>query len=89
MESPSPLEGERTSRTNLYEVRPAAEGGGFLLVSDRLSTGRMHFSKEHVAVGYAMLHSGSNGCAIRVYNAVGELTASHSQPATQNRKSVA
>lgn len=66
---------------NVYEVRPSPGGSGFDLISEALTTGRLHFSKEHVAVGYATLHSGSNASVIRVYDATGELTATYEQRA--------
>lgn len=75
----------RATRVNVYEVRPKAEGAGFVLVSSALASGRMEFTKEHVAVGYAMLHSGSYASVIRVYDGGGKLTASHEQPAAKSQ----
>ena len=66
---------------NVYEVRPATTGEGFDLISDALSTGRLRLSKQHVAIGYATLHSGAHASSIRVYDADGELVATHQQPA--------
>ena len=68
-------------RTNIYEVRPAKTGEGFDLFSDSISSGRLRLSKQHVAVGYATLHSGANASVIRVYDETGELIATHEQPA--------
>lgn len=64
-------------RTNCYEVRPAGGERGFLLVSEALATKRLQFRKEHVAIGYAALHSGSRPAIIRIYDGRGELTATH------------
>lgn len=74
---------DKPTRVNVYEVRPKQDGTGFTLASDALANGRMDFTKEHVAVGYAMLHSGSHGSVIRVYDARGDLTASHEQPSAR------
>ena len=71
------------SRTNVYVVRPAARGEGFDLISTALATGRLHFGKKHVAVGYATLHSGSHASLIRVYDAAGRLTATHERAAAR------
>ena len=68
-------------RTNIYEVRPAKTGEGFDLISDSISSGRLRLSKQHVAVGYATLHSGSNASVIRVYDEAGHLIATHEQQA--------
>ena len=65
---------------NVYEVRPAEPGEGFDLISTALSTGRLRFSKQHVAVGYATLHSGSRGSVIQIYDAAGQLTDTRKQP---------
>jgi hypothetical protein len=69
------------ARTLVYEVRPATTGEGFDLISDALAAGRLRLSKQHVAIGYATLHSGSRASSIRVYDAHGELVATHEQPA--------
>ena len=77
---PSPWnEKQHVSRVNVYEVRPAKAGGGFDLISDALSAGRLRLSKEHVAIGYATLHSGAHASVIRVYNAEDQLIATHEQ----------
>ena len=85
MNSPSADPPQHVSRKNVYQVRPTGGGDGFDLLSDAISTGRLHFSKEHVAVGYAALHSGSNASIIRVYDLDGNLKASHEQPAAGER----
>ncbi len=72
-----------STRVNIYEVHPSPRGEGFDLISDAISTGKLHFSKEHVAVGYATLHSGSHASVIRIYDSSGQLTATHSQPAAR------
>lgn len=77
----SSLERLQTLRTNIYEVRPAATGDGFDLISDSISCGRLRLSKQHVAVGYATLHSGARASVIRVYDEAGQLIATHEQSA--------
>jgi hypothetical protein len=76
---------EPPPRTNVYEVRPAAEGTGYDLVSDALAKGRMPFTKQHIAIGYATLHSGRLASVIRVYSADGQLIATHTQRAAKDR----
>ena len=77
----SPLnEKQQTFRINVYEVRPTRTGDGFDLISESISTGRLRFSKQHVAVGYATLHSGSHASVIRVYDEAGAVIATHEQP---------
>ena len=77
----SPLnEKQQAFRMNVYEVRPAKTGEGFDLISESISTGRLRLSKQHVAIGYATLHSGSNASIIRVYDEAGELIATHEHP---------
>ena len=85
MQTSSSSETGRAARVNVYEVRPKLEGAGFVLVSTALASGRMEFTKEHVAVGYAMLHSGSHASLIRVYDRAGSLTASHEQPPAKSQ----
>lgn len=80
MNTSSPAEKLPPCRVNVYEVRPANTGEGFDLISDALATGRLRLSKEHVAVGYATLHRGANAALIRVYDAAGEVIATHQQP---------
>ena len=70
-----------TGRVNVYEVRPATTGDGFDLISEAISSGRLRLSKQHVAIGYATLHSGSHASVIRVYDAAGQLVATHEQQA--------
>ena len=77
----SSLNEQPTERVNVYEVRPATIGEGFDLISDAIGSGRLRLSKQHVAIGYATLHSGSHPAVIRVYDAAGELVATHEQPA--------
>ena len=78
--SPSDEKQQQACRVNVYEVRPAKTGEGFDLISDAISLGRLRLSKQHVAIGYATLHSGSNASVIRVYDEAGELIATHEQP---------
>ncbi len=80
MNASSPHEKEQASSLNVYEVRPAKNSDGFELISDSISTGRLRFSKQHVAVGYATLHTGSHASIIRVYDEAGALIATHEQP---------
>jgi hypothetical protein len=80
MNASSPNEKQQEFRLNVYEVRPAKIGEGFDLISDSISTGRLRLSKQHVAIGYATLHSGSHASIIRVYDEAGELIATHEQP---------
>ena len=80
--SPAP-EKQPTERLNIYEVRPTTSGDGFDLISDALVTGRLRLSKQHVAIGYATLHSGSHPAVIRVYDADGQLVATHEQPSVR------
>lgn len=74
--------------TDVYEVRPASGSGGFDLFSAALAEGKLWFVKEHVAVGYARLHSASNALVVRIYDASGNLItihepcASHTAPAS-------
>lgn len=74
-------EKQQLSRLNVYEVRPATTGAGFDVISEAIATGRLRLSKQHVAIGYATLHSGSHASVIRVYDAAGELIETHEQPA--------
>ena len=76
-----PDEPQQARRLNVYEVRPLGGGEAFELISEAISTGRLRFTKQHVAVGYATLHSGSNASVIRVYDAAGQVIATHEQPA--------
>lgn len=85
MNAPSATESPQTFRTNIYEVRPAKAGEGFDLISDSISSGRLRLSKQHVAIGYATLHSGSDASVIRVYDEAGELIATHEQTAGRGR----
>ena len=80
MTGSSPNEKPPASRPNVYEVRPAKTGEGFDLISDSISSGRLRLSKQHVAIGYATLHSGSHAAVIRVYDEAGELIATHEHP---------
>lgn len=80
--SASPLnKNQQTFRLNVYEVRPAKTGDGYELISESISTGRLRLSKQHVAIGYATLHSGAHASVIRVYDEAGELVATHEQAA--------
>lgn len=86
MKASPPNQEQQAARINVYEVRPADRIEGFDLISAALSAGRLHFTKQHVAIGYATLHSGSNGSIIRVYDSAGELTETHEQPAAHQRR---
>ena len=78
----SPLDDlPQAARANVYDVRPAPTGDGFDLISESLSAKQLRLTKLHVAVGYATLHSGSRASVIRVYDADGNLIATHSQQA--------
>ena len=80
MNATPPDQPQQTARVNVYEVRPATTGEGFDLISDALATGRLRLSKQHVAVGYATLHSGANAALIRVYDENGQLITTREQP---------
>ena len=84
-----PDEPQQASRVNVYEVRPIGGGEEFELISEAISTGRLRFTKQHVAVGYATLHSGSQASVIRVYDATGRVIATHEQPTAAGRASSA
>lgn len=87
MNNPELVDQEHAPRVNVYEVRPAEDRDGFDLISSALSTGRIHFSKQHVAVGYATLHSGSRASVIRVYDRAGELVETREQAAARAQTS--
>ena len=76
-----PEQTQQTSRVNLYEVRPIGAGEEFELISEAISSGRLRFTKQHVAVGYATLHSGSHASVIRIYDAAGQVIVTHEHPA--------
>ena len=82
-----PDEPRQASRANVYEVRPIGGGEEFELISEALSTGRLRFTKQHVAVGYATLHSGAHASVIHVYDATGQVIATHEQPRAARRAS--
>ena len=67
-------------RINVYEVRPAADGNGYELISDALAKGRMPFKRQHVAVDFATLHSGRFASLINVFDGDGRIIATHQQP---------
>ena len=80
-----PDEPQQATRVNVYEVRPVGAGEEFELISEAISTGRLRFMKQHVAVGYATLHSGSHASVICVYDAAGRVIATHEQPSVAGR----
>ncbi len=73
-------------RLHVYDVRPAATGEGFDLISDALSSGCLRFTKQHVAIGYATLHSGAHPSRIRVYDPDGQLTETREQPSGRGQE---
>jgi hypothetical protein len=69
-----------TSSQHLYEVRPRKDRRGVDLVSDVLPFGRLWYSERNSvsnAIGYAIHYSRSHDAAIRVYDAVENVTEKH------------
>jgi len=65
---------------HLYEVRPRKDKRGVDLISDALPFGRLWYGGPNAvsnAIGYAMHDSGSTDAVIRVYDAAGNVIATH------------
>jgi hypothetical protein len=65
---------------NAYEVRPRKDRWGVDLISDALPFGCLWYGEPNAvsnAVGYAMHRSRSHDAVIRVYDAVGDVIATH------------
>jgi hypothetical protein len=69
-----------TSSKHVYEVRPRKDRRGFDLISDALPFGRLWYGGPNAvsnAIGYAMHDSRSADAVIRVYDAAGNVIATH------------
>jgi len=69
-----------TSSQHVYEVRPRKDRRGFDLISDALPFGRLWYGGPNAvtnAIGYAMHDSRSADAVIRVYDAAGNVIATH------------
>jgi len=65
---------------HLYEVRPRKDRRGFDLISVALPFGRLWYGGPNAvsnAIGYAMHDSRSTDAVIRVYDAAGNVIATH------------
>ena len=71
-----------TPPRHVYEIRPRVGSSGFELISDALPQGRLTFEKQRVASGYARLHSASHPLVIRIFDAAGNLLATHDEART-------
>jgi len=63
-----------------YEVRPRRDHRGFDLISDVLPFGRLWYGEPNLirnASGYAKFRSRSHYAVIRVYDAAGNVIATH------------
>ena len=66
-----------TPTPHVYEIRPRADRPGVALISDVLPFGRLWYNTPDNAIGYAMHSSRSHDAAIRVYDAAGDVIATH------------
>ena len=69
-----------TSSQHVYELRPRKDRRGFDLISDALPFGRLWYGGPNAvtnAIGYAMHDSRSADAVIRVYDAAGNVIATH------------
>ena len=69
-----------TSSKHVYEVRPRKDRRGFDLISVALPFGRLWYGGPNAvsnAIGYAMHDSRSADAVIRVYDAAGNVIATH------------
>ena len=69
-----------TSSQHVYEVRPRKDRRGFDLISDALPFGRLWYGGPNAvsnAIRYAMHDSRSTDAVIRVYDAAGNVIATH------------
>ena len=68
--------------THVYEVRPRKDHRGVDLVSEALPFGRLWYAGPNAvanAIGYAEHRSRSHHAVIRVYDAAGNVIATHEQ----------
>jgi anti-sigma factor ChrR (cupin superfamily) len=66
--------------THVYEVRPSKDHRGANLISDALLFGRLWYAEGNAianAIGYAKHRSRSDRAVIRVYDAAGNVIATH------------
>jgi hypothetical protein len=66
-----------TNRKHVYEVRLRKDPRGVDLISDVLPFGRLWYDTLGDAIGYAMHSSRSHDAVIRVYDAAGNVIATH------------
>jgi len=69
-----------TSSQHVYELRPRKDRRRFDLISDALPFGRLWYGGPNAvtnAIGYAMHDSRSADAVIRVYDAAGNVIATH------------
>ena len=62
---------------HVYEVRPRKDHRGVDLISDVLPFGRLWYDTPENAIGYAEHSSRSHDAVIRVYDAAGDVMATH------------
>jgi len=65
---------------DVYEVRPRKDRHGVDLISDALPFGRLWYGGQNAisnAIGYAQFYSRSHRAVIRVYDAAGNVIATH------------
>jgi hypothetical protein len=62
---------------HVYEVRPRRDHRGVDLISDALPFGRLWYDTPDNAIGYAKHRSRAHRAVIRVYDAAGNVIASH------------
>ena len=79
------LIGRMTSKrlTDVYEIRPRPDKQGVDLISDALPFGRLWYGEPDAianAIDYAKSSSCSHDALIRVYDAAGNVVATHKHP---------
>ena len=62
---------------HIYEVRPRNDHRGVDLISDVLPFGQLWYDTPDHAIGYATRYSRSHDAVIRVYDAAGNMIATH------------
>jgi hypothetical protein len=62
---------------HFYEVHPRSDKRGFHFISDVLPFGRLWYDTPDNAIGYAMQNSRTHDAVIRVYDAAGNVIATH------------
>jgi hypothetical protein len=85
MKQQRPVESTEEPRSNsprvhIYEVRPRKDKRGVDLISDVLPFGRLWYDGPEAAsnaIGYAQHYSRSHDAVIRVYDAAGNVIATH------------